>query len=584
MATIVLNWLIRLVSLSWLTGPIFDKELRVSSRRRRNYVLRFLYVTFFATLATLVWVEAVPRGSTSVFQVSRMSRAGQTIILFIVWFQFIASQVISIVILSTAISDEIYNKTLGLLMTTPIGSLQIVLGKLLSRLLQLVLLLGITLPLLAIVRVFGGVPWNFLVCGLAVTLTTALSLGCLSLFFSIFTRRAHTVIIGSFVTAGAFFILVPLLSLLMFHHVVKDQTIISYVSYVNPYLVLSEATDAMMSARGVAFTNWPAHCGIALAGSALLLLLATIFVRKVALRQATGQNVILIGKGKGKTRRRQSVSDRLRRVVGPPIFWKERRTPWLGRFSVLRLVLGLAIVGLVVLTYVLCWRDNMLDHEDVQVTYVIVFASFGVLFTMVQPATGITSEKESRAWPILLTTTTSSWEILWGKFFGAARRCSAAWVPLFAHVVLFTLFGFIHPVGIVLLAILAGWITFFLCGTGLYFSTRLKRTTAAVVSNVALAAAIWAIIPLLLAMIIGISRADDDFLEWYMDMNPFVHAVVITVATADQGGLDRFEWIQAGTRDVHSAMAWILFVCISYVGVAMAFLGRAWSRLRRNPV
>jgi hypothetical protein len=27
-----------------LAGPIFDKELRVASRRRRTYVLRFVYV------------------------------------------------------------------------------------------------------------------------------------------------------------------------------------------------------------------------------------------------------------------------------------------------------------------------------------------------------------------------------------------------------------------------------------------------------------------------------------------------------------------------------------------------------------
>ena len=132
MRAVVIHWFFHLASLSWLTGPIFDKELRVSSRRRRNYVLRFAYVTFFALLATLIWVEAVPRGSTSVFQASRMAQAGQTLVTFVVWFQFIASQVIAIVMLSTAISDEIYSKTLGLLMTTPVGSLQIVLGKLLS--------------------------------------------------------------------------------------------------------------------------------------------------------------------------------------------------------------------------------------------------------------------------------------------------------------------------------------------------------------------------------------------------------------------------------------------------------------------
>lgn len=582
--TIVLDWLIRVVSLSWLTGPIFDKELRVSSRRRRNYVLRFIYVTFFAALVTLVWVEAVPRGSTSIFLVSRMSRAGQTIVTFIVWFQFIASQVIAIVMLSTAVSDEIYSKTLGLLMTTPISSLQIVLGKLLSKLLQLALLLAITLPLLAIVRVFGGVPWSFLVCGLGVTLTTAIFLGSLSLFYSIFTRRAHTVIIVTVVTAGVLFILVPLLAMLMFHQTVDEQTIIRTVSYVNPYLILAGATDAVMSAGGPRFANWLAHCGIALGSSAVLLLLATILVRKVALRQATGQDVILIGRKKPKTRRGRPAQERLRRVVGPPVFWKERRTPWLGRFSIVRLIFGLLTFGAVVLTYILCERENILGDEEVQMAYVIIFAGLGMLITMVLPATCITSEKESRAWPILLTTTVTNWEILWGKFLGALRRCSTAWLLLFAHVLLFTLLGTIHPLGILQLGILVAWVTIFLCGTGLYFSTRFKRTTAAVVANVALAAGLWAVFPLLLALVVGVSRANEDFLELYMDMNPIVHAVVITAATSGSSGLDSYDWIQGGVRDVGSAMTWMMFTFMVYVGVGLAFLARAWSRIRRNPV
>ncbi|MBP7052328.1 MAG: hypothetical protein KBE65_15045 [Phycisphaerae bacterium] len=50
MGAIVLNWIVRVLSLAWLTGPIFDKELRVSSRRRRNYVLRFLYIGLFTLL------------------------------------------------------------------------------------------------------------------------------------------------------------------------------------------------------------------------------------------------------------------------------------------------------------------------------------------------------------------------------------------------------------------------------------------------------------------------------------------------------------------------------------------------------
>ena len=204
------NFVVRLVSLSWLTGPIFDKELRVSSRRRRNYVLRFAYLGLLTILLILFWSIAVRPGQSGLFQSSRMAQAGQMIIACIVWFQFIATQILAGIMLSTSISDEIYHKTLGLLMTTPISSFQIVIGKLLSKLLQLLLLMAISLPLLAIVRVFGGVPWGFIVSGLCITLTTVLFIGSLSLFFSIFSRKAYVVIILTVLTLGVLFALIPL--------------------------------------------------------------------------------------------------------------------------------------------------------------------------------------------------------------------------------------------------------------------------------------------------------------------------------------------------------------------------------------
>ena len=184
------NFVVRLVSLSWLTGPIFDKELRVSSRRRRNYVLRFAYLVLLTILLVMFWVMAVPSGQSGLYQSSRMAEAGQIVIACIVWFQFGVTQILAGIMLSTSISDEIYHKTLGLLMTTPISSFQVVVGKLLSKLLQLLLLMAISLPLLAIVRVFGGVPWGFIVSGLCLTLTSVLFVGSLSLFFSIFSRKA----------------------------------------------------------------------------------------------------------------------------------------------------------------------------------------------------------------------------------------------------------------------------------------------------------------------------------------------------------------------------------------------------------
>ena len=130
MTTALISFVWRFLNPAWLTGPIFDKELRVSSRRRRNYFLRFAYIGLLSIFVVFVWYIAVAISSSgsAAFQISRMSEAGKYIITSIIWFQFIAVQLIAVIMLSTSVSDEIYHRTLGLLMTTPINSFQIVMG------------------------------------------------------------------------------------------------------------------------------------------------------------------------------------------------------------------------------------------------------------------------------------------------------------------------------------------------------------------------------------------------------------------------------------------------------------------------
>ena len=91
MVAAVYNFVFKLLSLSWLTGPIFEKELRVSSRRRRNYVLRFAYLVLLTIFLVLFWLQWVPSRGSGVYQSSRMAEAGKIIIAFIIWFQFIAT-------------------------------------------------------------------------------------------------------------------------------------------------------------------------------------------------------------------------------------------------------------------------------------------------------------------------------------------------------------------------------------------------------------------------------------------------------------------------------------------------------------
>ncbi|MFC1634543.1 ABC transporter permease subunit [Planctomycetota bacterium] len=598
MATSVLHsFVYKVLNLSWLTGPIFDKELRVSSRRRRNYVLRFVYVALLTIFLTVIWLDEVQYRGSSVYQISRMARVGQQIIAFIAWLQFCITQLAAVIMLSTSISDEIYNRTLGLLMTTPINSFQIVMGKLLSKLLQLLLLLAISLPLLAIVRVFGGVPWGYVISSLCITLTMIIFLGSVSLFFSIFTRRPYKVIIITFLLVCIFFGLLPFLAIMLWHtmelrSIISENTLFFVISTFNPYFTMFFNTIMMVQARSsgsMPVVYWPLNCGVMLAISGLVLLVSVIRVRKVALRQATGQlgtsrRKRWFGKKNNETSiHRRDVVAAIRRIKGPPVLWKELRFPLLGKRKIVTcFFIGLSLI-LLIATYYLCGREGMLDEEGVHISYVVIALGIGLLSTVVLSATSITAEKESRSWPLLLTTTLDDRAILLGKWAGILRRCLPAWVWLLGHVTIFSLAGFIHPVAILQIGFLTAWSLVFLSGSGLYFSSRFKHTTTAVTMNFALAIVLWAIVPILMGMMGSIFHDSRGLAELYMDTNPFVHAAAILEATV--GGLDKYRWFCFRHQDelsVFESTIWILVCTAGYMFLGCLFAWRAKCRFRHH--
>jgi ABC-type transport system involved in cytochrome c biogenesis permease component len=88
-----------------------------------------------------------------------------------------------------AISSEREHQTLELLAVTPISSLAIVLGKLLSALAWLFVLILASIPITALVFVFGGVAPDDMLRGYVVLFATVIGLGSVGIFFSALTRR-----------------------------------------------------------------------------------------------------------------------------------------------------------------------------------------------------------------------------------------------------------------------------------------------------------------------------------------------------------------------------------------------------------
>jgi len=529
-----------------------------------------------------------------------MSEAGLAIITTIIVFQFIATQFIAVIMLSTAISDEVYNRTLGVLMTTPINSFQIVMGKLFSKLLQLILLLSVSLPLLAIVRVFGGVPWDYVLSSLCITLTAVIFAGSLSLYFSIKARQAYAVILRTLFSLGVLYLFIPMTLLLLCSGSGSQIMLFPILALPNPLFAMQFNTITMMSPRavgGMFCFPWPIHCVVMLGASALLIAWSVKIVRKVALRQATGQ-LDPVTKHK-RSRKQKNLSLKtteplgqpglIRPVKGSPVVWKELRAPFIqgGRKKgVIGLIM--AVVALLV-TYALCVRDNSLDSDVAHTMYTLVFVIIGLIANTVLSATTITSEKETRSWPILLATSMDDWQILIGKAVGVFRRCLPIWLLLAGHLLLFISVRYIHPIAAVHLAMLVAWIMVFLSGSGLYFSARLKRTTSAVVANFALALVLWAVIPLLLGLVTAISD-DGDVLEAYVSTNPVVQAVVIMNgaggsrnAETDISSLD-YEWPRSGRdrNNIWPTTTFLLITMLIYMSMGLLFALRAKCRFRRN--
>jgi len=587
---------------SWLPGPIFDKELRVSSRRRRNYVLRFAYLAILTVFVVLVWHRMVKFQGAAAYQISQMSEAGKAIITTIIMFQFVATQLIAVVMLSTSISDEIYHRTLGVLMTTPINSFQIVMGKLFSKLLQIILLLAISLPLLAIVRVFGGVPWDYVISSICITLTAVIFAGVLSLYFSIGGRRAYAVILKTLFTLGTIYLFIPIMVVLVsrsFSPVIRQPLMYFFIVMLpNPFVIMQYNTVAMMVPGRMGIMPfqflWPLHCGIMLGASVLVLAWSIRIVRRIALRQAAGQ-LDLTAKSKRQLKKKLSLvtaipheqSGLIRHVKGSPVVWKELRAPII-QGSRKKNIIGLVItIVALLITYALNIKEKLLDEDFAHVAYTLIFVILGLIANIVLSATTITTEKETRSWPILLATSMGDWQILIGKFIGVFRRCLPIWLLLAGHLVLFVSVKYIHPIAVVHLAILVTWIVVFLSSSGLYFSARLKRTTSAVVANFALAMTLWAVIPLLLGLT-AITTNEDDFLEAYIIANPVLQAAVIMYGAGGNYNATRslsrlnYEWPSGGGYNVWYTTSVLLITMLIYMSIGLFFAWRAKCRLRRN--
>ncbi len=179
------------------------KELRGRVRGRRAFVVLTFYLLFLAMFAW-AWELVAERayvqnaslqGGSAAFA---SAQVGQEVFGALILVETLLVVFLAPAFTSGAISLEREKQTLDMLTATPISSLAIVVGKLFSALAYVFLLIAASIPLTAIVFVFGGVGPDDVLRAYAVLIISAIGLGSLGLFISAVMQRTQGATVVTF--------------------------------------------------------------------------------------------------------------------------------------------------------------------------------------------------------------------------------------------------------------------------------------------------------------------------------------------------------------------------------------------------
>lgn len=179
-------------------NPVFESSMKRRMRSFRAPMLLTLYVLFLLLVSGGA-ILTLMRGEVSLGNL----RAGLETYIYLSVMQFALIILVAPALTAGAISGERERQTLDLLLCTRVSSLKIVLGKLLSSLCFLALMIVSSLPMMALTLFYGGVGiWDMLLMQLFL-LVTALACCSIGIFCSAVFKRTVTATVVAYLTIFA---------------------------------------------------------------------------------------------------------------------------------------------------------------------------------------------------------------------------------------------------------------------------------------------------------------------------------------------------------------------------------------------
>lgn len=158
-------------------GPVFTREIVTTPRRPRLYIYRCVYALSLFVLMCTAWL--ILAGTQAVRNVGDMAQFGQILFQILAPLQLLLTVFFAALTSAAAVCQEKDRRTLILLLITRLTNSELVLGKLLASLLNVMVMLVTALPMFLLMSLFGGVSFAQVGWVFAVTALAALVAGSL---------------------------------------------------------------------------------------------------------------------------------------------------------------------------------------------------------------------------------------------------------------------------------------------------------------------------------------------------------------------------------------------------------------------
>jgi len=376
-------------------NPVLQRELLVNLRMHRAFLLLLLYQVLLAGVVYLAWPQESIR-----LDLSEGNNSRQLIDLFFLG-QFVLASLMTPSFAASAISGEKERATFEMLLASPVHPKAITMGKLVAALTHIAILIFSSLPIVMLCLPLGGVSIYEVFAAHFALLVVVITFGVISVSCSSFFKRTSASLVVSYL------VILPMAILC-----------------VEFWQSLASFGEQRLQ---ITFFVLP---GIAAAICIPLFYLSAARLLYPPDVGSEGKEVVDLEeeseRAVGLVIQRDQFPDKLfaapkrNRLMEDgtnPVYDKEMRSEIFGQGTLmLRIAIQISMVLAIVLMALFLYIFR--SYASWYIVYIIVF---NILVGPVFSAGSVTSERERETLDLLLTTTITPWQILWGKLLSGLR-------------------------------------------------------------------------------------------------------------------------------------------------------------------